>query len=334
MNPSLSICVPAYNRLRYLPELVASVEAQWTEGVEMCVSDNGSTDGSAEWLAQQSARLPWLRWESRGANVGPDRNYLFAVGMARERHAWLMGSDDAVAPGGIGKVAEVLARHDPDVVLTERVLCGPDLQEWGPQKVWRFPEKERVVTLDREASAEWLCAQAESIVGAGSYLSSLLLRRTVWEDTPMWLPAVGDAYPHVFLMLNSLDGSRSILATKIRPVLARLGNDSFYTASLRNRLELDWDGYRAIFSELFSAESAVHESLRVLLSRGHLPSDLRAAVRWRCSMSPEDWADLKAWLHERYGPSTRMSIVRALPETAIEILRAMVGRRAKKALRA
>ena len=46
--PTITVIIPVLNAMPYLPEALASLEAQTFRDFEVCVWDNGSTDGSAE----------------------------------------------------------------------------------------------------------------------------------------------------------------------------------------------------------------------------------------------------------------------------------------------
>ena len=69
----VAVVVPSWNGRRWLPGLFASLAAQTVAPDEVVVVDNGSTDGSLEWLAGAGARvvaLPDNRGFSVAANVG------------------------------------------------------------------------------------------------------------------------------------------------------------------------------------------------------------------------------------------------------------------------
>lgn len=80
----LSICIPTYNRLPFLEELLPAilgqVDADCAE-VEVAVSDNASTDGTADYL--RSLSHPSLRWWTNETNIGGDRNFLKCVAEAK-----------------------------------------------------------------------------------------------------------------------------------------------------------------------------------------------------------------------------------------------------------
>ena len=63
MTGLASIVIPVYNGMPFLPEAVASALAQDYRDLEVVVVENGSTDGTAEWLRGQGITVE----ESAGA---------------------------------------------------------------------------------------------------------------------------------------------------------------------------------------------------------------------------------------------------------------------------
>ena len=59
--PTLSVLIPARNEVENLPVLLASLTPQLGAGVECWVCDDGSDDGTTEWLAQHAGSLG-VRW--------------------------------------------------------------------------------------------------------------------------------------------------------------------------------------------------------------------------------------------------------------------------------
>ena len=65
--PRVSLIVPAYNTLASLPETVESLLGQTFTDFELLIVDDGSTDGTAEWvLAQSDSRIRLVRQLNRG----------------------------------------------------------------------------------------------------------------------------------------------------------------------------------------------------------------------------------------------------------------------------
>ncbi|MEO7454783.1 MAG: glycosyltransferase [Gemmatimonadaceae bacterium] len=96
MRPAVSIVLPTHDRLAMLEEAVASVQAQTFADWELIVVDDGSTDGTGQWLESlNEPRLVVIRL-ARDGNISRVRN----AGVARARGQWvaLLDSDDRWHP--------------------------------------------------------------------------------------------------------------------------------------------------------------------------------------------------------------------------------------------
>lgn len=94
----ISVAIPAYNereRLpRYLPEVLAHLAAQpytW----EVIIADDGSLDGTGEYVAGVSATDPRVRLVRRPRNGGKGRAVLDAIEAARGRYVLIADADGA-----------------------------------------------------------------------------------------------------------------------------------------------------------------------------------------------------------------------------------------------
>lgn len=93
-----SVVIPTYNRMDVLPEVLVGLDGQReAPDFELVVVDDGSTDGTREWLREQSFRVPVqvLTQPNRGPAAARNRGVEAAAG---ERVAFL--GDDTVPESG------------------------------------------------------------------------------------------------------------------------------------------------------------------------------------------------------------------------------------------
>ncbi|HEV2770898.1 MAG TPA: glycosyltransferase family 2 protein [Solirubrobacteraceae bacterium] len=119
MAPRLSICVPTnHGRALVLAAALDSILAQLPDcptAVEIVVSDNASADASAEVVASRARRHPGLlAYRRNERDLGFAANLRAAVEHARGDFCWLLGSDDAITPGGLERVLRAL-RAEPSL---------------------------------------------------------------------------------------------------------------------------------------------------------------------------------------------------------------------------
>lgn len=91
--PSVDVVIPAWNRRALLPLAVASIRAQTVPVGRIVIADDGSTDGTREWVREEAARDPRIELvelDHGGANRA--RN----AGVERARAEWIafLDSDD------------------------------------------------------------------------------------------------------------------------------------------------------------------------------------------------------------------------------------------------
>ena len=77
-KPFVSIGLPVYNGGDYLEEALESIAAQTYRNYEVVISDNASTDRTADICESYAARDPRIRYVRNPVNIGGDRNYCAA----------------------------------------------------------------------------------------------------------------------------------------------------------------------------------------------------------------------------------------------------------------
>jgi glycosyltransferase involved in cell wall biosynthesis len=127
MALALSICIPTFNRLHYLRVMLNILlpEAE-VNGVEVCVSDNHSNDGTAEFLAEISHSYTCLRYVINSENIGLDKNMLSAISMGMGRYIYPLGDDDLLSEGSLHDIL-VEIKKDCDVLILNGWHTNPTL---------------------------------------------------------------------------------------------------------------------------------------------------------------------------------------------------------------
>lgn len=99
-QPLLSICIPTYNRSRFLKESLERFRLAITPDmdIEVLVSDNCSPDNTS-FVVQEAInnglKCTYVKNES---NIGPDGNFLQCFRIATGKYVWLCGDDDYLIP--------------------------------------------------------------------------------------------------------------------------------------------------------------------------------------------------------------------------------------------
>ncbi len=116
-TPRLTVGLPVYNGERFIGEALEAILGQTYEDFELIVSDNASTDGTADicrHYAEQDSRIRYVRQER---NIGLIPNHVFVLEEARGELFKCAAHDDLYARDLLERCVDVLD-EDPDAVLS------------------------------------------------------------------------------------------------------------------------------------------------------------------------------------------------------------------------
>lgn len=114
-TPEFSVIIPTYNRLEFLKQALSSVWAQSHSDYEIIVVDDGSTDGTSDYLALLGDRVKALCQ----ANKGPAAARNFGVKHAIGDYVAFLDSDDIWLPWTFFTFHKLIQRHQQP-----SLLCG------------------------------------------------------------------------------------------------------------------------------------------------------------------------------------------------------------------
>lgn len=109
----LSICLPTYNQLGALKDLLESLVIQYDPQIEIVVRDDSTGTDTRSLIAEFQKKMP-IRY-FHGEREGLDSAVIFLTEEARGVFIWWIG-DDVIAPGAIQRILTVI-NGNPDLTF-------------------------------------------------------------------------------------------------------------------------------------------------------------------------------------------------------------------------
>lgn len=138
---AIDVLVVTHNRLEHLQKTLATILREPPERVaRLIVVDNASSDGTADWLADQSdSRIERIRLDQNTGGAGG-----FSAGLERLRDApgadWALLMDDDARPGP-DAIATFLSRPRTEADVWFAAVRHPDGSVADMNRPWRNPFK-------------------------------------------------------------------------------------------------------------------------------------------------------------------------------------------------
>ncbi len=115
--PLISFVIPVYNVAPYVRECLESVIRQEFKDYEVCVVDDGSTDGSSAICDEYAAAYPGLFKLRHQPNQGVSVARNNALDMATGQYIWFVDADDYILPGSLCYISEILRQSGCDTLF-------------------------------------------------------------------------------------------------------------------------------------------------------------------------------------------------------------------------
>jgi GT2 family glycosyltransferase len=189
--PAVDVAMVTWNTRDVTLEALATLIDLAPEGTKVFVRDNGSTDGTAEAIAE---KLPTVNLDAGTSNLG------FAAGvntiLRRSTAPWvlLLNSDAWPEAGAIERLVEFATQHPLAAAVAPRLL-RPDGQL--ERSAWVFPStRVSIGAALRPARYDWPHAEARAVdwaVGA-----ALLIRRSALDQ-------IGELDESLFMYAEDLE---------------------------------------------------------------------------------------------------------------------------------
>lgn len=237
-TPLLSLCVPTYNRARYLDSLLGTLAAQMRDfpyTYEIVVSDNGSSDATPDIVARHAAALP-IRSLRHPETIGCYPNVIFAMTQARGRYMMYLADDDCVLGEALAPVLAAM-EADPEVAITYAPWLLYDLVDQRSQgQFYQVPQDLRI---ERGQHGELLGHILRHHIFPEIYVA-----RT--EAMMRLMPRVNDIAFYAFAQAADYlaQGAVSIRAQPFYVSMTRYFADENRSQVGNGEVEIAWDRYR------------------------------------------------------------------------------------------
>ena len=159
----VSVIIPSYNRLWCLPRAINSCRNTACK-TEIIVVDDGSTDGTAEWLQEQQDIIV-IRQENQGQTYAINKG----ASVANGEYIRFLDSDDFLCEGTID------AQYQKAVSTGAQLVCS---------RVDLYDENTKKITINPEIDHwdDFLTVQLSS--DYGSHFSGMLFHNSLVKKTP------------------------------------------------------------------------------------------------------------------------------------------------------
>ena len=106
-----------------------------------------------------------------------------------------------------------------------------------------------------------------SVEGLFTYLSVIVVKKNQWNSIEFDKSFIGTAYAHTYILLSLL--KKNIILKYINEpiVMYRGDNDSFAYDGLANRLKLDFNGYKKLFTTIFFSNKEISNYYKIVLRK-------------------------------------------------------------------
>lgn len=138
-QPKVSIGLPVFNGEAFLRESLDSLLGQTFEDFELIISDNASTDATADIISEYAAFDTRIRYVRQPENIGGSENFLYVLSQARAElfmwashddvweENWLEVLSACITPGDVGVRGGIKLTRDGQVVAEK---TPPDFQRF------------------------------------------------------------------------------------------------------------------------------------------------------------------------------------------------------------
>lgn len=128
-SSGLTIGIPAFNEINHLPKTLESILMEISNisnTIELIVADNGSKDGTTEYLEEFMKRATSthnvkFKLIKQGENKGFNYNCDSLISASTGEYLWILGAQEILLPGALSEIFKNLAKKPRQLVFNAEV---------------------------------------------------------------------------------------------------------------------------------------------------------------------------------------------------------------------
>lgn len=204
----LSICIPTYQRKKFLKRLLdqlITILKPYSEEIEICVSDNHSTDGTYELLKNYKKKYAFIKINKNKKNEGVDKNIFKVLSMGSGKYLWLVPDDDVVIKSGMEKLIKELKKGEYGAAL---VAAGR--KDFVKRLSLFFPRKRYESLSFLENYKNYFQKVPEGDEGTG-FMPCFLIKRDLFFKEKFKVKKYGWSHLAIFLSIVSNNNCKVLI---------------------------------------------------------------------------------------------------------------------------
>ena len=180
-KPKISVIIPTYNRKHTLKRAIQSVHLQSLPPFEIIVVDDGSNDGTKEWVRQKYPNVKYIYQENSGVSSARNKG----IKIARGDWIALLDSDDEWLPNKLNKQIDKIKSN-----LDVKILHSNEIWIRNGLRVNQMKKHKKQGGYIFERCLSLCCISPSSVLFKKNILDKVGLfdeSLPVCEDYDMWL---------------------------------------------------------------------------------------------------------------------------------------------------
>jgi len=151
----LTVGLPVYNSERYISQSIESLLNQTYRDFRLIISDNASTDGTAEICKAYASRDARIAYYRNDVNIGLSPNFNRVFALAESKYFKWATADDYWAPTLLARAVEIMEADDsialcyPKTTLVDADGGNPQLYEDGLHLMSDSPQERFIQLMNR-----------------------------------------------------------------------------------------------------------------------------------------------------------------------------------------